>query len=79
MNFYSFSNKKVAINIFTAPQNISLLLFSKIYEGDLESEFNNFEDWVKTFQLLRGKSNDEVHADAEDRIIGKFKVSFNVD
>lgn len=79
MNFYSFSNKKVAINIFTAPQNISLFLFSKIYEGDLESEFNNFEDWVKTFQLLRGKSNDEVHADAEDRIIGKFKVSFDVD
>uniref|UniRef100_A0A803YS11 Fer-1 like family member 6 n=1 Tax=Meleagris gallopavo TaxID=9103 RepID=A0A803YS11_MELGA len=53
-----------------------ILLFSKIYEGDLESEFNNFEDWVKTFQLLRGKSNDEVHADSEDRIIGKFKGSF---
>ncbi|KAM7122061.1 fer-1-like protein 6 [Ciconia maguari] len=48
----------------------------QIYEGDLESEFNNFEDWVKTFQLLRGKSNDEVHADSEDRIIGKFKGSF---
>uniref|UniRef100_A0A8B9P8U0 Fer-1 like family member 6 n=1 Tax=Apteryx owenii TaxID=8824 RepID=A0A8B9P8U0_APTOW len=45
----------------------------KIYEGDLESEFNNFEDWVKTFQLLRGKSNDEIHAESEDRIIGKFK------
>uniref|UniRef100_A0A8B9EZX0 Fer-1 like family member 6 n=1 Tax=Amazona collaria TaxID=241587 RepID=A0A8B9EZX0_9PSIT len=48
----------------------------QIYEGDLESEFNNFEDWVKTFQLLRGKSNDEVHAASEDRIIGKFKGSF---
>ncbi|XP_074941861.1 fer-1-like protein 6 [Phalacrocorax aristotelis] len=48
----------------------------QIYDGDLESEFNNFEDWVKTFQLLRGKSNDEVHADSEDRIIGKFKGSF---
>ncbi|NXX55327.1 FR1L6 protein, partial [Scopus umbretta] len=48
----------------------------QIYEGDLESEFNNFEDWVKTFQLFRGKSNDEVHADSEDRIIGKFKGSF---
>ncbi|PKK33907.1 fer-1-like family member 6 [Columba livia] len=48
----------------------------QIYEGDLESEFNNFEDWVKTFHLLRGKSNDEVHADSEDRIIGKFKGSF---
>uniref|UniRef100_A0A8C3B5L3 Fer-1 like family member 6 n=1 Tax=Cairina moschata TaxID=8855 RepID=A0A8C3B5L3_CAIMO len=48
----------------------------QIYEGDLESEFNNFEDWVKTFHLLRGKSNDEVHGDSEDRIIGKFKGSF---
>uniref|UniRef100_A0A8C4UIC5 Fer-1 like family member 6 n=1 Tax=Falco tinnunculus TaxID=100819 RepID=A0A8C4UIC5_FALTI len=48
----------------------------QIYEGDLESEFNNFEDWVKTFQLLRGKSNDEAHADSGDRIIGKFKGSF---
>lgn len=34
---------------------------------------------MKTFHLLRGKSNDEVHADSEDRIIGKFKVSFSVD
>lgn len=34
---------------------------------------------MKTFQLLRGKSNDEVHADSEDRIIGKFKVSFKAD
>lgn len=33
---------------------------------------------MKTFQLLRGKSNDEVHADSEDRIIGKFKVSSHV-
>ncbi|OPJ88353.1 fer-1-like protein 6 [Patagioenas fasciata monilis] len=49
----------------------------QIYEGDLESEFNNFEDWVKTFHLLRGKSNDEVNADSEDRIIGKFKA-FNL-
>ncbi|EMP26126.1 Fer-1-like protein 6 [Chelonia mydas] len=44
----------------------------KIYDGDLESEFNNFEDWVKTFELFRGKD----HSDHEDRIIGKFKGSF---
>lgn len=34
---------------------------------------------MKTFQLLRGKSNDEFHADSEDRIIGKFKVSLKID
>uniref|UniRef100_A0A8V5GG54 Uncharacterized protein n=1 Tax=Melopsittacus undulatus TaxID=13146 RepID=A0A8V5GG54_MELUD len=57
-------------------KEIPKLATLQIYEGDLESEFNNFEDWVKTFHLLRGKSNDEVHADSEDRIIGKFKGSF---
>ncbi|OWK04271.1 hypothetical protein Celaphus_00016214 [Cervus elaphus hippelaphus] len=31
----------------------------QIYDGDLESEFNNFEDWVKTFDLLRGKSMED--------------------
>ncbi|KAL8181722.1 UNVERIFIED_CONTAM: hypothetical protein K2H54_023421, partial [Gekko kuhli] len=49
----------------------------KIYDGDLESEFNNFEDWVKTFELFRGKSNEEDHGDYDERIIGKFKA-FNL-
>ncbi|XP_066479336.1 fer-1-like protein 6 isoform X2 [Tiliqua scincoides] len=48
----------------------------EIYDGDLESEFNNFEDWVKTFELFRGKSVDEDHSDYEDRIVGKFKGCF---
>lgn len=50
------------------------MYFPKIYDGDLESEFNNFEDWVKTFELFRGKSTDEDPSDYEDRIVGKFKV-----
>uniref|UniRef100_A0A8D2A7R1 C2 domain-containing protein n=1 Tax=Sus scrofa TaxID=9823 RepID=A0A8D2A7R1_PIG len=48
----------------------------KIYDGDLESEFNNFEDWVKTFELLRGKSVEDDHGLDGDRVIGKFKGSF---
>ncbi|XP_046320928.1 fer-1-like protein 6 isoform X1 [Marmota monax] len=48
----------------------------KIYEGDLESEFNNFEDWVKTFELFRGKSTEDDHGLDGDRVIGKFKGSF---
>uniref|UniRef100_A0A8D2IHH3 Fer-1 like family member 6 n=1 Tax=Varanus komodoensis TaxID=61221 RepID=A0A8D2IHH3_VARKO len=48
----------------------------EIYDGDLESEFNNFEDWVKTFELFRGKSSDEDHSDYEERIVGKFKGCF---
>ncbi|XP_045883099.1 fer-1-like protein 6 isoform X2 [Meles meles] len=48
----------------------------QIYDGDLESEFNNFEDWVKTFELLRGKSTEDGHGLDGDRVIGKFKGSF---
>nr|XP_013005415.1 fer-1-like protein 6 isoform X2 [Cavia porcellus] len=48
----------------------------KILDGDLESEFNNFEDWVKTFELYRGKSMEDDHSLDGDRVIGKFKGSF---
>ncbi|XP_023574556.1 fer-1-like protein 6 isoform X3 [Octodon degus] len=48
----------------------------KIFDGELESEFNNFEDWVKTFELFRGKSTEEDHGLDGDRVIGKFKGSF---
>ncbi|KAM5281278.1 fer-1-like protein 6 isoform 2-T2 [Ctenodactylus gundi] len=48
----------------------------KIYDGDLESQFNNFEDWVKTFELFRGKSTEDDHGLDGDRVIGKFKGSF---
>ncbi|KAM6214398.1 fer-1-like protein 6 [Rhynchocyon petersi] len=48
----------------------------QVYDGDLESEFNNFEDWVKTFELFRGKSTEEDHGLDGDRVIGKFKGSF---
>uniref|UniRef100_G1KJH7 Fer-1 like family member 6 n=1 Tax=Anolis carolinensis TaxID=28377 RepID=G1KJH7_ANOCA len=56
---------------------IVMVIFSpKVYDGDLESEFHNFEDWVKTFELFRGKATDEDHSSYEDRIIGKFKGCF---
>ncbi|XP_062935780.1 fer-1-like protein 6 [Cynocephalus volans] len=48
----------------------------QIYNGDLESEFNNFEDWVKTFELFRGKSVEDDHGLDGDRVIGKFKGLF---
>nr|XP_054972911.1 fer-1-like protein 6 isoform X2 [Pan paniscus]XP_054972912.1 fer-1-like protein 6 isoform X2 [Pan paniscus]XP_054972913.1 fer-1-like protein 6 isoform X2 [Pan paniscus]XP_054972914.1 fer-1-like protein 6 isoform X2 [Pan paniscus]XP_054972915.1 fer-1-like protein 6 isoform X2 [Pan paniscus] len=53
--------------------NLAIL---QIYDGDLESEFNNFEDWVKTFELFRGKSTEDDHGLDGDRVIGKFKGSF---
>ncbi|CAN2391648.1 FerI [Pristimantis euphronides] len=50
----------------------------QIYDAELESEFQCFEDWVRTFELLRGKANDEDHSVHDDRIIGKFKGYFNI-
>uniref|UniRef100_A0A452VB80 Fer-1 like family member 6 n=1 Tax=Ursus maritimus TaxID=29073 RepID=A0A452VB80_URSMA len=60
----------------TKTQSLSSPFSLKIYDGDLESEFNHFEDWVKTFELLRGKSTEDDHGLDGDRVIGKFKGSF---
>ncbi|KAI5932249.1 Fer-1-like protein 6 [Manis javanica] len=57
-------------------QDIPNLAVLQIYDGNLESEFNNFEDWVKTFELFRGKSTEDDHGLDGDRVIGKFKGSF---
>ncbi|KAG8515514.1 Fer-1-like protein 6, partial [Galemys pyrenaicus] len=45
----------------------------QIYDGELESEFNNFEDWVKTFELFRGKCTEDEHGVGGDRV-GSFCI-----
>ncbi|KAF0043999.1 hypothetical protein F2P81_003157 [Scophthalmus maximus] len=49
----------------------------KVYPKELESEFDNFEDWLHSFNLFRGKGgdDDDQNATDEDRIVGKFKGS----
>lgn len=49
---------------------------TKVYPKELESEFDNFEDWLHTFYLFRGKGgdDDDQNVTDEDRIVGKFKV-----
>ncbi|KPP78333.1 otoferlin-like [Scleropages formosus] len=49
----------------------------KVYNKELENEFDNFEDWLHTFNLYRGKSGDDEDQDMtdEERIIGRFKGS----
>ncbi|XP_067833416.1 fer-1-like protein 6 [Heptranchias perlo] len=50
----------------------------EIYDKELEAEFDNFSDWVQTFDLFRGKaSEDDTNVD-DERIVGKFKGSFCV-
>ncbi|XP_063155720.1 fer-1-like protein 6 [Candoia aspera] len=65
--------KLLKTKVKEAPPNLATM---EVYDGDLESEFNNFEDWVKTFELFRGKNTDEDHTDFEERIVGKFKGCF---
>ncbi|XP_060549087.1 otoferlin isoform X2 [Pantherophis guttatus] len=51
----------------------------KVYPKELETEFDNFEDWLHTFNLLRGKIGDDDDNSAdEDRIVGRFKGSLCV-
>ncbi|XP_047457611.1 fer-1-like protein 6 isoform X2 [Mugil cephalus] len=47
----------------------------KLYNKELEAEFGPFDDWVKTYELFRGKANEEEGA-TDERFIGKFKGRF---
>uniref|UniRef100_A0A8C5SEA3 Otoferlin n=1 Tax=Laticauda laticaudata TaxID=8630 RepID=A0A8C5SEA3_LATLA len=52
---------------------------TEVYPKELETEFDNFEDWLHTFNLLRGKIGDDNDNSAdEDRIVGRFKGSLCV-
>uniref|UniRef100_A0A9J7X9P9 Otoferlin n=1 Tax=Cyprinus carpio carpio TaxID=630221 RepID=A0A9J7X9P9_CYPCA len=55
------------------PKSISTLVYNK----ELEIEFGNFEDWLHTFNLYRGKAGDDDDHDVvdDDRIVGRFKGS----
>uniref|UniRef100_A0A671Z423 Otoferlin n=1 Tax=Sparus aurata TaxID=8175 RepID=A0A671Z423_SPAAU len=48
-----------------------------VYPKELESDFDNFEDWLHSFNLFRGKGGDDDDQNVmdEDRIVGKFKGS----
>uniref|UniRef100_A0A674HCN7 Otoferlin n=1 Tax=Taeniopygia guttata TaxID=59729 RepID=A0A674HCN7_TAEGU len=51
----------------------------KVFNKELETEFDNFEDWLHTFNLLRGKIGDnDDNATEEERIVGRFKGSMCV-
>ncbi|XP_040913171.1 fer-1-like protein 6 isoform X2 [Toxotes jaculatrix] len=47
----------------------------KLFNKELEAEFGPFDDWVNTYELFRGKANEE-DGGAEERFVGKFKGRF---
>ncbi|XP_014885626.1 fer-1-like protein 4 [Poecilia latipinna] len=51
----------------------------KLYEGDLESEFSDFQDWLQIFPLCKGQAITEDNEEGdEERLMGKYKGSFLV-
>ncbi|KAM7380163.1 hypothetical protein PAMP_003476 [Pampus punctatissimus] len=56
----------------TVPTKLATL---KLYNKELEAEFGPFDDWVNTYELFRGKANEEEGA-SEERFVGKFKGRF---
>ncbi|XP_077583821.1 fer-1-like protein 6 isoform X1 [Stigmatopora nigra] len=59
-------------------QNLSLrskLATLQLYNNELEAEFGPFDDWVNTYELFRGKSNEE-ESSTEEQFVGKFKGAF---
>ncbi len=57
------------------PARTSVALM-KVYPNELEAqaEFDDFTEWLQTFELYRGKHSD-IEFEDEGRAVGKFKVS----
>ncbi|XP_058234536.1 otoferlin isoform X1 [Hemibagrus wyckioides] len=51
-----------------------------VYNKELESEYDEFEDWLHSFNLYKGKAGDDDDNAAmdDDRIMGRFKGSLCV-
>ncbi|XP_056144940.1 fer-1-like protein 6 [Lampris incognitus] len=47
----------------------------QLYDKELEAELGPFDDWVNTFELYKGKANEEEGTN-EERFVGKFKGRF---
>lgn len=45
----------------------------QLYNRELEADFGQFDDWVNTYELFRGKANEE-EGSSDERFVGKFKV-----
>ncbi|CAK6967621.1 fer-1-like protein 6, partial [Scomber scombrus] len=56
----------------TSPSKLATL---QLYSKELEEEFGPFDDWVSTYELFKGKANEE-EGTSQERFVGKFKARF---
>ncbi|XP_044155415.1 LOW QUALITY PROTEIN: fer-1-like protein 4 [Bufo gargarizans] len=68
--------EEIAVEIVKPKRKVISTL--KIYKGELENEFDNFEDWLHTFILKRGKALDDDDGNDDDNFMGKYKGSFYI-
>ncbi|KTF72534.1 hypothetical protein cypCar_00023706 [Cyprinus carpio] len=73
-NTSNIKDKKKEVNYKSVIEQPRLSTL-QVYDKELEAEFGPFDDWVKTFELYRGKANEE-EGSADDRFVGKFKGRF---
>ncbi|XP_059501966.1 fer-1-like protein 6 isoform X2 [Stegostoma tigrinum] len=69
--------KRVGVVEKTTSQKPEIATF-EVYDKELEDEFEHFSDWVQTFDLFRGKASGDDSSLDDERIVGKFKGSFQV-
>ncbi|XP_039972477.1 fer-1-like protein 4 [Xiphias gladius] len=63
----------------TEPPKRKMIATLKLYGGDLESEFSQFQDWLQIFPLYKGRASaEDEEEDEEERLMGKYKGSFLV-
>uniref|UniRef100_A0A3Q3GVR7 Fer-1-like protein 4 n=1 Tax=Kryptolebias marmoratus TaxID=37003 RepID=A0A3Q3GVR7_KRYMA len=64
-----------AVMVEVEPPKRKKIATLKLYEGTLESEFRQFQDWLRTFPLYKGRaiSEDDDDDDDQERQMGKYK------
>ncbi|XP_051271745.1 fer-1-like protein 4 [Dicentrarchus labrax] len=76
-NFDEEEEEDVVVEI--EPPKRKKIATLKLYAGDLESEFSQFQDWLQIFPLYKGRaSGEDDNEDEEERLMGKYKGSFLV-
>ncbi|KAI1885019.1 hypothetical protein AGOR_G00215870 [Albula goreensis] len=74
LDIQRWSKKKNLIDPKRPPSQPKLATL-QLYDKELESVFGPFDDWVNTFDLYRGKANEEEGSN-DERLVGKFKGRF---